>query len=197
MKYTDKCSICRRAGEKLFLKGEKCNLPSCPFLKRSYSPGESGPRKRGKKGSDYLIQLIEKQKARAIYGVSERQMANYFAIARRHVGQTGSKLFELLEKRLDNIVFRGKLADSRRQARQMITHGAVMLNGKSVNIPSHQTKVGDKVNLAKGLDKKINQKELPGWLKLTNEDKIEVTGSPEKEAFSQFNEQFIVEYYSR
>ncbi len=197
MKYTDKCSICRRAGEKLFLKGEKCNLPTCPFLKRSYSPGEGGPRARGRKSSDYLLQLIEKQKARAIYGVSERQMVNYFESARRHKGKTGSMLFELLEKRLDNVAFRAKFTDSRKQARQLITHGGVKLNNKSVNIPSHQTKAGDKISLTKGLNKKISQKELPGWLKLSSEGTIEVTGSPEKEGFSQFNEQFIVEYYSR
>ncbi|MDH4358563.1 MAG: 30S ribosomal protein S4 [Candidatus Berkelbacteria bacterium] len=197
MKYTDKCSICRRVGEKLFLKGEKCNLPSCPFLKRSYSPGESGPRKRGKKSSDYLIQLIEKQKARAIYGVSERQMTNYFVSARRDRGRTGAKLFELLEKRLDNIVFRAKIASSRKQARQLVTHGGIKINGKTVDIPSYQTGIDDKISASKPSDKKISQKDLPSWLKLTAESGVEVIGQPEKDSFSQFNEQLIIEYYSR
>src|SRR5688572_30071321 len=140
-----KCRQCRREGIKLFLKGERCLTEKCAIERRSYPPGEHG---RGRiKQSEYLLQLREKQKARRYYGILERQFRSYYEKASRRSGITGSELLRMLEMRLDNVVYRLGFAASRAQARQLIRHGHFQVNGRRVNIPSFQVRVGDVVNL--------------------------------------------------
>ena len=141
-RYTGaKCKLCRREGMKLFLKGERCYSSSCAIERRPYGPGEHG-RRRGRKPSDYKLQLREKQKVRAIYGVLERQFRLYFAEANRRKGATGENLFNLLEKRLDNVIYRLGFAPSRASARQLIRHKHVLVEGDVCDIPSRQVRVG-------------------------------------------------------
>ena len=144
-RYTGaKCKLCRREGMKLFLKGERCYSSSCAIERRPYGPGEHG-RRRGRKPSDYKLQLREKQKVRAIYGVLERQFRLYFAEANRRKGATGENLFNLLEKRLDNVLYRLGFAPSRGSARQLIRHKHVLVDGGVCDIPSRQVRVGQTV----------------------------------------------------
>ena len=144
-RYTGaKCKLCRREGMKLFLKGERCYGSSCAIERRPYGPGEHG-RRRGRKPSDYKLQLREKQKVRAIYGVLERQFRLYFAEANRRKGATGENLFNLLEKRLDNVLYRLGFAPSRASARQLIRHKHVLVDGGVCDIPSRQVRVGQNV----------------------------------------------------
>ena len=146
-RYTDaKCKLCRREGMKLFLKGERCYSSSCAIERRPYGPGEHG-RRRGRKPSDYKLQLREKQKVRSIYGVLEKQFRLYFAEANRQQGATGENLFNLLEKRLDNIIFRLGFAPSRSSARQLIRHKHVLVEGGVCDIPSRQVRVGQMVSI--------------------------------------------------
>ena len=196
MKKTDNCKLCRSAGKKLFLKGEKCNLPSCPFLKRSYAPGQSGAKSGMRRGSDFSHQLKEKQKARSIYGVGERQMANYFKLARKTKSETGNKLIQLLEMRIDNVVFRSGWASSRDGARQMVVHKKISLNGKKTKTPSYQVTKGDEISTEAKGDKKT---ELPRWLKTSKSGtSVSVTDMPTKEDVQEiYEEQLIIEYYSR
>lgn len=144
-RYTDaKCKLCRREGMKLFLKGERCFSASCAIERRPYAPGEHG-RRRGRKPSDYKLQLREKQKVRSIYGVLEAQFRLYFAEANRRQGATGENLFNLLEKRLDSVVYRMGFAPSRASARQLIRHKHVLVEGGVCDIPSRQVKVGQTI----------------------------------------------------
>jgi len=144
-RYTGaKCKLCRREGMKLFLKGERCYSSSCAMERRPYGPGEHG-RRRGRKPSDYKLQLREKQKVRAIYGVLERQFRLYFAEANRRKGATGENLFNLLEKRLDNVIYRMGFAPSRASARQLIRHKHVLVDGDVCDIPSRQVRIGQLV----------------------------------------------------
>lgn len=144
-RYTGaKCKLCRREGMKLFLKGERCYSSSCAMERRPYGPGEHG-RRRGRKPSDYKLQLREKQKVRAIYGVLERQFRLYFAEANRRKGATGENLFNLLEKRLDNVVYRMGFAPSRAGARQLIRHKHVLVDNDVCDIPSRQVRIGQTV----------------------------------------------------
>jgi small subunit ribosomal protein S4 len=146
-RYTDaKCKLCRREGMKLFLKGERCYSSSCAIERRPYGPGEHG-RRRGRKPSDYKLQLREKQKVRSIYGVLERQFRLYFAEANRQQGATGENLFNLLEKRLDNIIYRLGFAPSRSSARQLIRHKHVLVESGVCDIPSRQVRVGQTVSI--------------------------------------------------
>ena len=146
-RYTEaKCKLCRREGMKLFLKGERCYSSSCAMERRPYGPGEHG-RRRGRKPSDYKLQLREKQKVRAIYGVLEKQFRLYFAEANRQKGATGENLFNLLEKRFDNVVFRMGFAPSRSSARQLIRHKHVLVEGDVCDIPSRQIRVGQTVSI--------------------------------------------------
>jgi small subunit ribosomal protein S4 len=141
-RYTEaKCKLCRREGMKLYLKGERCFSSSCAMERRPHPPGQHG-RRRGRKPSDYKLQLREKQKVRAIYGVLERQFRLYYAEANRRQGPTGENLFNLLEKRLDSVVYRLGFAPSRSAARQLVRHKHVLVNGKVADIPSMQVKVG-------------------------------------------------------
>src|SRR5919202_6595126 len=139
------CRICRRAGMKLFLKGERCFGPKCGVERRAYAPGDHGQRRR--KQSEYGLQLREKQKARAIYGVLETQFRKHFEEAERRPGVTGENLLRILEMRLDNVVYRLGFADSRPQARQLVRHGHFMLNGRKTDIPSALVRVGDEVTV--------------------------------------------------
>ena len=144
-KYTGAvCRLCRREGAKLYLKGDRCYGDKCGFSRRAYAPGMHGQNNR-KKQSEYGIQLREKQKARRIYGILERQFRNYFEKAEKQKGITGERLLVLLERRLDNVVYRLGLADSRNQARQMVRHGHFTVNGRRVNIPSFLVKANDVV----------------------------------------------------
>ena len=185
-------------GEKLFLKGEKCFLPSCPVTKRPYAPGQSGGKGRMRKTSDYAKQLLEKQKARAIYGLSEKQMSNYFEIARKKRHSTGNELIRLIEMRADNMVYRGGLSASRSEARQMVTHGNVFVNDKKIHSPSLQLKVGDTVraNLPAA---KEPRKDISPWLKPTKAgNEFEIAMDPDIENItSSINIQLIIEFYSR
>ena len=141
-RYTEaKCKLCRREGMKLYLKGERCFSSSCAMERRPHPPGQHG-RRRGRKPSDYKLQLREKQKVRAIYGVLERQFRLYYAEANRRQGPTGENLFNLLEKRLDSVVYRLGFAPSRSAARQLVRHKHVLVNGNVADIPSMQVKVG-------------------------------------------------------
>jgi small subunit ribosomal protein S4 len=146
-RYTDAdCKLCRREKIKLFLKGTKCETPKCPIEKRPFPPGEHG-RARTKE-TEYLMQLREKQKARRIYGVLERQFRNYYAEAARMKGITGENLLRLLELRLDNVLFRSGFALSRDQARQLVRHGHIEVNGRRMSIPSARLRVGDSIQVA-------------------------------------------------
>jgi small subunit ribosomal protein S4 len=203
------CKLCRRAEEKLYLKGEKCYTDKCPVSRRPYAPGMHG--KRGqyrRKTSDYGLQLREKQKARRIYGLLEAQFRRYFADAERQSGVTGTNLLRMLESRLDNVVYRLGIGVSRNQARQMVLHGHVEVNGRKVNIPSYQVKPGDVVAVRdrsrrrpefRELPQALEGRAVPDWLEL---DAARLTGrvrnAPTREAVDiPLREELIVEYYSR
>src|SRR5690554_6304697 len=146
-RYTDSvCRLCRREGEKLFLKGDRCYSAKCSVERRAYAPGQHGQGRRSKP-SEYGIQLREKQKLRRIYGVLEAQMRRYFEQSERKQGVTGDNLLQLLERRLDNVVYRLGFAASRAEARQFVRHGHLTVNGKKVNIPSYQVSVGEEIQL--------------------------------------------------
>src|SRR5712692_3273109 len=166
-RYTQSvCKLCRREGMKLFLKGEKCFSPKCPVEKRPYPPGMHGQKRTGRrKASDYSVQLREKQRARRIYGVLEGQFRRIFTEAERRPGMTGVNLLQLLEQRLDNVVFRMGFADSRALARQLVNHGHVAVNGKRTNIPSALVKAGDVVSVVNGSAQKKYFKDLSAVLR--------------------------------
>ena len=200
------CRLCRRYGEKLFLKGDRCFGPKCAFTRRPTPPGMGSQRRR--KVSDRGLQLREKQRARVFYGLLERQFRGYYDEALRKTGVTGEILVRVLESRLDNIVYRLGFADSRKQARQLVRHGHIALNEKKMDIPSAQLKIGDQVafttrgaksEYAKMLQETIKSKQAPGWLSLDMTSmRGRVISEPtleQAEAF--FDPNVIVEYYSR
>jgi len=203
------CKLCRRENQKLFLKGDRCFSAKCPFERHPYPPGDQGNnRRRRGKASDFAIQLREKQKVRRIYGVMERQFRRYFAEASRQKGKTGTALLTLLERRLDNVVYRLGLADSRAQARQLVRHGHIAVNGRKVNIPSYLVKPGDTVlvranrrqnGFFKLREEIAAEKTIPDWLQLNIESLSGVVlRLPEREHIDiPINEQLVVEYYSR
>ncbi len=206
---TAKCRQCRREGVKLMLKGEKCEGPKCTMIKRNYAPGQHGLSRRRGKPSDYLFQLREKQKVKRIYGILETQFRNYFEKADRKQGVTGEILLQLLETRLDNVVYRLGFAPSRNMSRQLVNHDHFTVNGKKVNIPSYQVRVGDKIEFIKESTNSKFYKEVlpalvakasaPSWLKLDGK-KIsgEVLSIPARsELDPEINEQLIVELYSK
>ncbi|MGI6649904.1 MAG: 30S ribosomal protein S4 [Bacillota bacterium] len=200
------CRLCRREGNKLFLKGDRC-YEKCTLDRRSYPPGQHG-QARGKKPSEYGLQLREKQKARRIYGVLERQFRNYFDRADRMPGITGENLLSLLERRLDNVVFRLGFASSRNQARQMVRHGHFRLNGHKANIPSMILREGDLLTIReRSLESPLIKENLeaakhktpPAWLEL-NLDQAQgrVLSLPSREHIDvPIQETLIVELYSR
>ncbi len=203
------CVLCRREGEKLYLKGERCYTPKCAIERRNYPPGphgQSGSFRR--KLSDYAMQLREKQKARRIYGVFERQFRRYFADATKTSGITGAALLQMLETRLDNVVFRLGLATSRKQARQLVLHGHFAINGKPVNVPSYLVKAGDQIVVLEASRKspyfQTAMKELAHrkpseWLSFDAQNLAgSVLNLPSRQQIdTPLKEQLIVEYYSR
>jgi small subunit ribosomal protein S4 len=201
------CRLCRRQGEKLFLKGTKCQTEKCAAAKRAYPPGQHGQGRR-QKLSNYGTQLKEKQKVKRIYGVLERQFRKYFEVASKTKGVTGKVLLQLLERRLDNVVFRMGLGISRSQARQIVRHNLIAVNSRRVNIPSYLVDKDDVIEI-KAKDKvKIKIKDnlelskdrtVPGWLEFNAEQmKGKVLRLPEKTDIQQpIQEQLIVELYSK
>jgi small subunit ribosomal protein S4 len=200
------CRLCRREGEKLFLKGTKCNTPKCTFAKRSFAPGQHGQRKS--KLSNYGSQLREKQKVKRMYGILERQFRRYFKTAAKTKGVTGRLLLQLLERRLDNVIFRLGFAVSRAQARQIVRHNFVYVNSKRVNIPSFLVEkdavieIGKKERLQKVIKENMElakDRSVPAWLELNQQGlKGRITRLPEKEDISStIQEQLIVELYSK
>ena len=207
-RYKDaKCKLCRREGMKLFLKGAKCNTEKCPFTKRPYSPGVHG--KRQSKPSYYSLQLREKQKTKRLYGVLERQFRRFFSLAHRTRGATGGILIQVLERRLDNVIYRSLFALSRSEARQIVRHGFVFLGQKRMNIPSYlveegQTiyiKGGDNIlkNIRQNIEENSKERSVSPWLSVDKNDlKIEVVRLPEREDVTlPINEQLIIELYSK
>ncbi len=202
------CRLCRRVGEKLFLKGDRCFTPKCAVDRRGTPPGDHGGSRRRRRVSERGLQLKEKQKARFSYGVLERQFRNYFAEALRRPGITGELMLELLERRLDNVVFRLGFADSRPQARQLVGHGFFTVNDRKCDIPSRSVKVGDviawkegstKLEHYKQIAREAKSKQIPAWLSL---DLQNLTGKVLKQPgrddiASKINDQAIVAYYSR
>ncbi|MCX5709599.1 MAG: 30S ribosomal protein S4 [Candidatus Omnitrophica bacterium] len=207
-RYTDaSCRLCRREGEKLFLKGPRCFTEKCAIVKRAYAPGQHG-QGRKQKLSNYGLQLREKQKVKRIYGVLERQFRKYFRIASKTKGVTGKVLLQLLERRLDNVIFRMGLAISRPQARQIVRHNMVFVNSKRVNIPSFLVDKDDVVSVKtkEKAAKKIKEimdlskdRTVPSWLEFDAASlSAKVIRLPEKtDIQQQIQEQLIVELYSK
>jgi len=210
-KYTGPaCRLCRREGEKLFLKGARCFTPKCAFEKRGFAPGQHGKSKQGRseRESDYARQLRAKQRARRVYGMMERQFRRSFGIAVRTRGMTGLVLLQTLETRMDNVVFRMGLAENRAQARQLVNHGHFKVNGRRADIPSMLLNPGDSIEVTEVAKKLSFFKDLPAvaeqrlcavWL---DRDLKNLSGRvlrlPERaEIDGSLNEQLIVEYYSR
>lgn len=206
-RYTDSvCKLCRREGMKLFLKAERCYTDRCAIERRAYPPGQHG---QGRvKFSEYGTQLREKQKVRRMYGLMERQFAQYFVNADSAKGVTGENLLILLERRLDNTVYRGGFAGSRSEARQLVRHGHVLVNGRKCNIPSRTLKVGDAISIREKSRKNVRVTEsivaaerrgTPSWLELEKDQfKAVVKALPNREELTlPIQEQLIVELYSR
>jgi len=206
-RYTDAvCRLCRRHGEKLFLKGTRCNGPKCAVAKRAVPPGQHGQSRQ--KLSNYGLQLREKQKVKRMYGVFEKQFRTYFELASKSKGVTGKVLLQLLERRLDNLVYRLGLAVSHAQARQIVRHNFIYINSRRVNIPSFLVEKDDIVEI-KAKDKALNKlkenleqskdRSVPAWLEFDQGAlKAKVSRLPEKEDIpGSFQEQLIVELYSK
>ena len=207
-RYTDPvCRQCRRIGEKLFLKGERCYTPRCAVDRRKRPPGDHIPRRR--RSSEWALQLREKQKARFTYGVLERQFRKYYEMAQEQKGVTGDLLLQLLERRLDNVIYRLSMADSRRQGRQLVTHGHFTVNGRRMDIPSHLVKQGDVVAWKKAngslpqfveeLTEGLPKRPVPQWLRLDQENLTgEVVAVPDaSEVDTGIDSRLIVEFYSK
>ena len=200
------CRLCRREKMKLFLKGSKCESPKCPIESRPYPPGEHG---RGRsKESEYLLQLREKQKAKRIYGVLEKQFRGYYAEANRRSGKTGDELLRILESRLDNVVHRAGFAHSRDAARQLVTHGHFVVNGRKVDIPSFRVGPNDIVEVREKSREmtpfvvaraEAGSRPVPAWLEvISSKLRILVHSLPERPVIdTPVQEQLIVELYSR
>ncbi len=206
-RYTDaSCKLCRREGQKLFLKGERCYTNKCAVGRRPYAPGQHGAQR--KKISEYGLQLREKQKAKRFYGLLESQFRKYFEIANRKKGVTGENLLQLLESRLDNVVYRLGFGTTRAEARQLVTHGHFTVNGKKLNIPSYIVKVGDTVDVSEKSKKSVRFKEIlditgakivPKWLEVDQENlKGKIVALPAREDIDlNVQEHLIVELYSK
>ena len=204
------CKLCRREGEKLFLKGQRCFTPKCAFERRSYPPGEHGKDSqfRRRRVSDYSRQLREKQKTRRVYGITERQFRRYYRTALQERGMTGENLLRLLERRLDNVVFRLGYAESRAQARTLVTHGHFNVNGRRTDIPSMLVREGDEIEVREGSRKRTYFKQLPeiaesktvpDWLERDISILFgKIVKMPERmDVDANLNEQLIIEFYSR
>lgn len=200
------CKLCRREKEKLFLKGERCLTDKCAMERRPYGPGDHG--KRFLKVSEYSGQLREKQKAKRIYGILEKQFRRYYEIAERHKGITGENLLKILETRLDNVVYRMGYSTSRVQARQFVRHGLFAVNGRRVDIPSYRVREGEiitltehgtKVELIKDNLKSSSKAEVPSWLEINSEAAIgKIMSAPSRDQIDiSIKEELIVELYSK
>ncbi len=207
MKSDSKCKQCRRAGEKLFLKGERCFSPKCAMVRRPYAPGVHG-RKRRPALSEYGMQLAEKQKMKRSYLLRENQFRKYFDMASKKKGVVGDNFLQILESRLDNAVFRAGIAGSRSIARQMVGHGHITLNGRRVDVPSILLKPGDKIAIREGsknkgifadLKHKIKKHKAPDWILLDKENmSFEIKRLPEREDLDRvFDVRLITELYSK
>jgi small subunit ribosomal protein S4 len=203
----DKCRHCRREGEKLFLKGEKCFTDKCPVERRAYAPGQHG-QKSGARLSDYGKQLREKQKVRHIYGLLERQFRGTYAEASRSKGVTGERLLQLLESRLDSVVYRMGFGASRAEARQLVRHNGITVNGKRVNIPSYQVRPGEVIEVAGKVKEHLRVKaaaeaaasrNIPEWLEVDSKGlKGTFKALPARTDLPQtINESLIIELYSK
>lgn len=202
------CRLCRREGVKLYLKGDRCYSDKCAFAKRAYAPGQHGQGQARKKVSEYGVQMREKQKVRRIYGVLERQFRAYFDKADRQKGVTGVNLLVLLERRLDNVIFRMGFANSRTQARQLIRHGHFLVNGHRVDIPSYLVRSDETIVVAEGskesplikeIAESLSGKNVPAWLEMNAADMTgKVLRYPSREEIdAPVAEHLIVELYSR
>jgi small subunit ribosomal protein S4 len=202
-----KCRQCRREGEKLFLKGEKCFTDKCAIERRSYAPGQHG-QKSGSRLSDYGKQLREKQKLRRIYGVLERQFRKIYAAASQSKGVTGERLLQILETRLDTVAYRMGFGSSRTEARQIVRHNSILVNGKRVNIPSYVVRPGDTVEVAeaskaqlriKGAVEAAESRGIPDWIELDAKAmKGKLKALPARsELPSTINESMVIELYSK
>ncbi len=201
------CRLCRRENLKLFLKGDRCYGDKCAFERRPYAPGQHGQR-RGRKFSDYRLQLREKQKIKRIYGVLEKQFRGYYYRAERQKGITGINLLMLLECRLDNLVYRSGFCSSRNQARQLVRHNHFLVNNRKVNIPSYRVAPGDVIEVTEK-SRKVKQildametvvrRGVPGWVELEKEKfKITLKALPNREDLTMpMQEQLVVELYSK
>ena len=199
------CRMCRREGTKLYLKGERCLTDKCPVTRRGTVPGQHGAA-QSRKQKEYWMQLREKQKAKRYYGVQEGQFRTYFEMASKQEGQTGENLLCLVERRFDNVVYRMGLAESRKEARQLVLHAHFDLNGKKANIPSILVKVGDVITLKasdsekiKSLVELMNAKTFPKWLEVDKTNcSAKVVALPTREDIDfPFQEHLIVELYSK
>ena len=200
------CRLCRREGEKLFLKGERCATPKCAMVRRSYAPGVHG--EKGGRLSEYGQQLRAKQKVKRIYGLMEKQFRRYYEMATRQKGVTGEMLLRLLECRLDNVIYRSGLAASRNLARQLVGHGAILVNNRKATRPNYLVKPGDEITVSEAklknkyfsaLSKKITPKSLPAWLTLDTKNlKVKISQWPtQADVDLSVDTQLIVELYSR
>ena len=204
-KYTNAdCKLCRREGVKLFLKGERCASKACAMERRPVAPGMHGVSR--KKASEYNVQLREKQKAKRAYGLLEKQFRAYYEEAERMTGVTGENMLSLIERRLDNVVYRMGIGSSRAQCRQIVNHGLITVNGKSVDIPSYQVKVGDIIAVKENKKDNALFKELrgakvvmPKWVDFDTENFVgKVLDNPKREDIDlNINEQLIIELYSK
>ena len=205
--FGPKCKICRREGAKLFLKGEKCYSSKCPFIKRKYPPGVHGP-KGVARLTEYAKQLRAKQRARKLYGVTEKQFFNYYQAASQKKGNKGIIFLSLLERRLDNVIYRAGIVSSRSLARQVISHANFLINGRPINIPSFILSEGDIIEIKKAklnkrvfanLKDRLAKKEGSSWFNIDKQTgTIKILGTPRPDDFIEdINIKLIVEYYSR
>ena len=210
-KLSAKCKLCRRAGEKLFLKGDRCGTPKCAIVRKPSPPGMHGAKSRRGNKSEYGQQLAMKQRIKRIYAVLERQLNKYFQEVSNKQGVTGDLLMQKLELRLDNVVYRAGFASRRRQARQLVKHSLFLVNGKSANIPSIELKNADVVSIKENKSNKNYFKQvlatikeskgtgLPNWMQMDPEKAIlEIKGRPTRDDFGAgIDAQMVVEFYSR
>ncbi|MBF0215411.1 MAG: 30S ribosomal protein S4 [Candidatus Omnitrophica bacterium] len=202
------CRLCRREGEKLFLKGRRCSTEKCGIAKREFSPGQHGLAGQRKKNSNYATQLRMKQKVKRIYGVLEKQFRNYFDMADRSKGVTGEVLLQLLERRLDNVVYRSGFSESRNRARQVVRHRFVRVNGRKVDIPSYHVEAGDIIEITgddtqrkefREVSKLFEDRAIPEWMEVAAENlTIKVVKLPARADIGMnIQESLIVELYSK
>lgn len=203
-----KCKQCRRAGEKLFLKGDRCNTTKCAMVKRNYPPGFHGQMKSMRRLSNYGTQLNEKQKAKKQYTLLEKQFRNIFEKAKSKSGNNEDNFINMLEMRLDNVVYRSGFASSRSQARQLVNHGHFTVGGRKMTIPSYTTKIGDQIEIKanksnnkyfRNISEKLKNSQVPGWLHMDRKKAVvKVLQMPDMKIVNpNFNVKMIIEFYSR